>query len=42
VVIELAPLTTVALVKSERGCLLIAKDGKAPGYVADGPLRKLN
>jgi hypothetical protein len=42
VVIELLPLTTVTLIKSEQGWSLIAKDGKALGYVAEASLRKLN
>jgi hypothetical protein len=39
---ELPPFTTVTLVKSERGWVLIAKDGTAIGYVAERTLQKLN
>ena len=35
VVQKLPPFTTVTLVKSERGWLLIARDGKVLGYAAD-------
>ena len=42
VVTELPPFSTVTLVKSEQGWVLIAKDGKALGYVAERTLRKLN
>jgi WD40 repeat protein len=42
IITKLPPFTTVTLVKSEQGWVLIAKDGKALGYVADGSLRKLN
>jgi len=42
VITELPPYTTVTLIKSEQGWSLVAKDGKALGYVADGSLRKLN
>lgn len=39
---QLAPMTIVTLVKSEKGWVLIAKDGKLLGYVAEAKLRKLN
>jgi TRAP-type uncharacterized transport system substrate-binding protein len=39
---QLAPFTTVKLVKSEQGWVLIAKDGKLLGYVAEAKLRRLN
>jgi WD40 repeat protein len=39
---ELPPFSTVTLVKSEQGWALIAKEGKALGYVADGSLKKLH
>ena len=42
VVLELQPLTSVTLVKTEQGWVLIAKDGKALGYVAEAKLHKLN
>jgi hypothetical protein len=42
VVTTLDPYTTVTLVKSEHGWALIAKEGKAIGYVADGSLKKLH
>jgi hypothetical protein len=42
VVTELPPFTAVTLVKTEQGWALIAKDGKALGYVADGSLKKLH
>jgi WD40 repeat protein len=41
-VMELQPFTTVTLVKSEKGWVLVAKDGKTLGYVAEANLRKLN
>ncbi len=42
IVQQLPPFTTVTLVKSERGWVLIARDGKALGYVAEAKLHKLN
>jgi hypothetical protein len=42
VVQQLPPFTTVTLVKSERGWVLIARDGKALGYAAESKLHKLN
>jgi hypothetical protein len=39
---ELPPFTTVTLVKTEQGWVLIAKDGKALGYVPEAQLHKLN
>jgi len=42
VVQELPLFTTVTLVKIENGWVLIAKDGKALGYVAGATLHKLN
>ena len=42
VVQQLPPLTSVTLVKSEKGWVLIAKDGKLLGYVAEAKLHKLN
>jgi hypothetical protein len=42
IITELPPFTTVTLVESKQGWALIAKDGKALGYVADGPLKKLH
>ena len=42
VVQQLPPFTTVTLVKTEKGWVLIAKDGKALGYVAEAKLHKLN
>ena len=35
---KLAPGSLVALVRTERGWVLIAKDGKSLGYVAEGSL----
>jgi hypothetical protein len=42
VVTELPPFTTVTIMKTEQGWALIVKEGKALGYVADGPLKKLH
>ena len=42
VVEQLPPFSTVTLVKVERGWMLIAKDGRALGYVAEAKLHKLN
>ena len=42
VVQQLAPLTSVTLVKSEKGWVLIAKDGKLLGYVQEAKLHRLN
>jgi hypothetical protein len=42
VVQQLPPFTTVKLVKSERGWVLIARDGKALGYAAEIKLHRLN
>jgi uncharacterized caspase-like protein len=42
VVHQLPPFTTVTLVKSEQGWVLIARDGKALGYAAEAKLHKLN
>jgi hypothetical protein len=42
IVQQLPPFTTVTLVKNEEGWVLIAKDGKLLGYVAEAKLRKLN
>jgi WD40 repeat protein len=42
VVHQLPPFTTVTLVKSEQGWVLIARDGKALGYAAETKLHKLN
>ena len=42
IVQQLPPFTTVTLVKSDRGWGLIARDGKALGYVAETKLHKLN
>ena len=39
---QLPPFTTVTAVRSERGWVLIARDGRALGYVAEGKLHKLN
>jgi hypothetical protein len=39
---QLPPLTSVTLVKTEKGWVLIAKDGKLLGYVAEASLHKLN
>jgi WD40 repeat protein len=39
---QLPPFTTVTLVKSDRGWLLIARDGKLLGYAAEAKLHKLN
>jgi WD40 repeat protein len=39
---QLEPFTTVALVQSDRGWLLIARDGKLLGYAAEAKLHKLN
>jgi WD40 repeat protein len=38
----LPPFTTVTFVKSQNGWVLIAKEGKALGYVAEAKLHKLN
>ena len=42
VVEQLAPFTTVTLVKSDSGWVLIAREGKVLGYVAEAKLHKLN
>ena len=42
VVQQLAPFTSITLVKSERGWALIARDGKPLGYAAEAKLHKLN
>ena len=42
VIQQLPSFTPVTLVKSERGWMLIAKDGKALGYVAAAKLHRLN
>jgi hypothetical protein len=42
VVQQLPPFTTVTLVKSDQGWLLIARDGKLLGYAAEAKLHKLN
>jgi hypothetical protein len=42
VVQQLAPFTSITLVKSERGWALIARDGKRLGYAAEAKLHKLN
>jgi TRAP transporter TAXI family solute receptor len=42
IVQQLPPFTTVTLVKSQQGWVLIAKDGTLLGYVAESKLRKLN
>lgn len=42
IVQQLPPFTTVTLVRSERGWVLIARDGKALGYAAEAKLHKLN
>jgi len=42
VVEQLPPFTTVTLVKSEPGWVLIARDGKLLGYAAEAKLHKLN
>jgi WD40 repeat protein len=42
VVEQLPAFSTVALVKSDHGWVLIARDGKALGYVAEAKLHKLN
>lgn len=42
VVQQLPPFTTVTLVKSERGWVLIARDGRVLGYTAAAKLHKLN
>jgi hypothetical protein len=42
VVHRLPAFTTVTLIRSENGWVLIAKDGKALGYVAEAKLHKLN
>ena len=42
IVQQLPPFTTVTLVKSDRGWVLIARDGKALGYAAETKLHKLN
>jgi hypothetical protein len=42
VVEQLPAFSTVALVKSDHGWVLIARDGKAVGYVAEAKLHKLN
>ena len=42
IVQQLAPFTTVTLVKSDGGWVLIARDGKALGYAAAAKLHKLN
>ena len=42
IVQQLPPFTTVTLVKSDHGWVLIARDGKVLGYVAEAKLHKLN
>jgi WD40 repeat protein len=42
VVLRLQPLTSVAIIRSERGWAHIARDGKALGYVRERQLKKLN
>ncbi len=42
VVEQLAPFTTVTLVKVDSGWVLIAREGKVLGYVAEAKLHKLN
>jgi WD40 repeat protein len=42
IVQQLPPFTTVTLVKSDGRWVLIARDGKALGYVAEAKLHKLN
>ena len=42
VVQQLSPFTTVTLVKSDGGWVLIARDGKMLGYVVEAKLHKLN
>jgi Caspase domain len=42
IVQELPPITAVTVVRTEQGWALIARDGKALGYVAEGKLQKLN
>lgn len=39
---QLPPFTTVTLVRSESGWVLIARDGKLLGYAAEAKLHKLN
>jgi WD40 repeat protein len=42
IVQQLPPFTPVTLVKSDRGWVLVAKDGKLLGYTAETKLHKLN
>ena len=42
VVLTLQPLTSITLIKSERGWAHIARDGKALGYVSETKLKRLN
>jgi hypothetical protein len=42
VVRQLPPFSAVTLVRTEQGWVLIARDGKVLGYVAEGKLQKLN
>jgi WD40 repeat protein len=42
IVEELPPFTGVTLVRTEQGWVLIARDGKPLGYVAESKLQKLN
>jgi WD40 repeat protein len=42
VIQQLPPFTTVTLVKTDHGWVLIAKNGRALGYVAEAKLQKLN
>ena len=42
IVRQLPPFTTITLVKSDQGWVLIARDGEALGYVAETKLHKLN
>jgi hypothetical protein len=42
VVLQLDPFTTVTLVKSEHGWVLIAKEGKTLGYAPEAKLHKLH
>ena len=42
IVQQLPPFSAVTRVKTEQGWVLIARDGKALGYVAEGKLQPLN
>jgi hypothetical protein len=40
-ILELAPATTFAVVKTENGWSIVARDGKVLGYVDDAKIKRL-